>query len=794
MNPKRRTGLRTRQARVLGALAIACSLAGGAGAVPVRADSRPPSTGRFATLAEARDAGVISGSTLTDLRFGRKTRVIVELGDSVRAKAVTVAAAAGAATQARVAVATGAPSVSANPGDALGDGAAAAPQIDGNVLVQQLAASKRPVVEAAAGLTTDRRDYPNLAAFAASVTSEDDLLRLANTPGVVRLDPNVAHQASLGSSLPAIGQPAAVATGFTGAGTYVAVIDSGADLTRAAFGSCSAPGVPANCRVAEMPPDFTTDDDGITLVSDGAFDDPCGNLHGTNVSGIVAGTAPQTRLVVADVFEFVDANFSYVPSCTPGSFSIAWTDDILAAVDWIVGRKVAGVNIVAANLSLGGSTRHTAACADTHHVAQMLAVGIQPVIAAGNSARSSQFGSFLGDGVSSPACISGAVPVGAVDDVGTQAWFSQSGPFPNMIWGPGVSIDAAGVNGFSGTSMAAPHLAGAFAALSQGLPSSTLAGRLTLLKDSATSFANTNVSRAEKRLNMARMAQFLVDNVASPAVIAASSPLMISFDNSAATAGAGDVVAPGASNQRTMNYWVPHPGGTPAMISVSLSTGFIDVTVLDGTNPSTARIVARNRRGQSTVGPFMSNALVVFSSDSVVQGSATFQTISGSTPSNDNSGAPITLSGLTGSTTGATALATPAAPAAFARDLWYSYTAPSGGLLLFSTSGSNVDTELCVTNTATSTSDCVGDETALDAGSSSVAIRVTTGNVITIRVGVPFSGVDQGTINLTWRLNPERAAAVTVTAAPTPTRVAVAAAPVVAPPARSPAPRAAPTP
>lgn len=39
------------------------------------------------------------------------------------------------------------------------------------------------------------------------------------------------------------------ASGYTGAGTTVCVLDSGVDFARAAFGSCSAPGIPAGCKL-----------------------------------------------------------------------------------------------------------------------------------------------------------------------------------------------------------------------------------------------------------------------------------------------------------------------------------------------------------------------------------------------------------------------------------------------------------------------------------------------------------------------------------------------------------------
>ncbi len=96
-----------------------------------------------------------------------------------------------------------------------------------------------------------------------------------------------------------------------GAGTSVAVLDTGVDYTLAAFGTCTAPGAPAGtCKVAYAQ-DFAPDDS--------ILDDVDG--HGTNVSGIVVGVAPDTKILGLDVFS------------TDGS---AYYSDILSALDWVI--------------------------------------------------------------------------------------------------------------------------------------------------------------------------------------------------------------------------------------------------------------------------------------------------------------------------------------------------------------------------------------------------------------------------------------------------------------------------
>jgi subtilisin family serine protease len=111
-------------------------------------------------------------------------------------------------------------------------------------------------------------------------------------------------EAFLTQSLPLIGQPAAAGAGHTGAGTAVAVLDTGVDFTQAAFGGCGSPGTPG-CKVV-VSQDIAP--------NDGSLDD---NGHGTNVSGIVVGVAPDTKLLVFDVF-FSHHEWPDLLDCGPG--------------------------------------------------------------------------------------------------------------------------------------------------------------------------------------------------------------------------------------------------------------------------------------------------------------------------------------------------------------------------------------------------------------------------------------------------------------------------------------------
>jgi subtilisin family serine protease len=176
------------------------------------------------------------------------------------------------------------------------------------------------------------QDYDQLPVMHLKVDAEalDALLQLDE---VVLVSEDRAFVPHLLESLPLIGAPEAHATGATGSGTSVAVLDTGLNYTIAAFGSCTAPGIPTGCKVA-----YTQD----FAANDGSLDD---NGHGTNVSGIIVGVAPDTKIIGLDVFR------------TDG---YAYDSDLLAALNWVLANRTT-YNIAAVNMSLGGG-KYTSAC------------------------------------------------------------------------------------------------------------------------------------------------------------------------------------------------------------------------------------------------------------------------------------------------------------------------------------------------------------------------------------------------------------------------------------------------
>lgn len=329
------------------------------------------------------------------------------------------------------------------------------------------------------------KDYRHLPVNFVRVRSRQALDRLLAQPGVVVVFEDRLEQKTLAQSLPLVGQPQVAAQGSLGAGTTVAVLDTGVDYTKAVFGACVSPGVPSNCKVVYAqdfaPGDGQLDEDG----------------HGTNVAGIVAGVAPGTKIIALDVF---------------GATGTASSSDILSAYSWVIANK-ATYNIVAMNLSLGSGMNTSAVTSGVYNaaVAQARAVGILTVAAAGNDGYA--------NALSQPAAVTGVVSVGAVYDSTMTAFnwgvplrcsdatsaadkvacFSNSAAFLTLL-APGSQILAAGITQ-GGTSQAAPHVAGAVAVLRAAFPNESLDQTVARLTNGVTVTDSRN-DIAKPRLNL----------------------------------------------------------------------------------------------------------------------------------------------------------------------------------------------------------------------------------------------------------------------------------------------------
>lgn len=393
-----------------------------------------------------------------------------------------------------------------------------------------------------------RRRYAELPMAALTLRHGDALDALLADPDVEAVFTDRPLQMHLTQSLPLVGQPPVVdVMARQGAGTTIAVLDTGVDYTRPELGSCTAPGVPAGCRVVatlEAAP------------NDAALD---ANGHGTLVSLTAAATAPAAKLAVVDVFDG----------------STAYSSDVIEGINWAIANR-ASYNIVALNMSLGDGVQHAGACTNpgldpfVTPVRNARNAGIVVVASSGNDGFTS--------GIASPACVSEALGVGAVYDanVGQVQWsgctdstsaadkvtcFSNSGA-PLDLLAPGALITV-GSSTVGGTSFSAPMTAGAVAVLKGAFPSEAPAQTEARL-------ANTGVSVTDSRNGLAKPRLNLLAAQGAPANDAFAAAIALSGNggsddgwNFNATAQSGEPQHAGASGGRSVWWqWTASSDGT----------------------------------------------------------------------------------------------------------------------------------------------------------------------------------------------------------------------------------------
>ena len=316
-----------------------------------------------------------------------------------------------------------------------------------------LKGATRTVVIPKLGVSAFHAKKKEARAFWADLTTGVDAAGnpTALADGATRVDLDGRVHVALEDSVPQIKAPQAWAAGFDGAGTTVAVLDTGYDPTHPDL--AGRVGATAN---------FTTD----ATVKDG-------HGHGTHVASTVGGTgaasnglrmgvAPKTTLMIGKVLN---------------DHGSGEDSQILAGMVWAVDE---GADVVSMSLGAGptdGTDPLSEAINELSATSDTLFV-----VAAGNAGSRPST-------VTSPGAADAALTVGAVDVNDVMAKFSSRGPrlanggFKPEVVAPGVNVTAARAAGtalgpvvdnvyttISGTSMATPHVAGLAAILKEEHP------------------------------------------------------------------------------------------------------------------------------------------------------------------------------------------------------------------------------------------------------------------------------------------------------------------------------------
>jgi serine protease len=245
---------------------------------------------------------------------------------------------------------------------------------------------------------------------------------------------------------------------YTGATVHAYIIDTGILTTHAEFAG----------RIGA----------GATAIADANGVNDC-NGHGTHVAGTVGGAT-------YGVAKSVILHPVRVLGCT-GSGS---NSGVIAGVDWVTANHI---KPAVANMSLGGG----ASTALDDAVRRSIAAGVTYAIAAGNS-NADACGY-------SPARVTEALIVGSTTNTDARSSFSNFGSCVS-IFAPGSAITSAwftsttATNTIDGTSMAAPHVAGAAALVLERTPAATPAQVKQALVSAATASVVTNPGTASPNL------------------------------------------------------------------------------------------------------------------------------------------------------------------------------------------------------------------------------------------------------------------------------------------------------
>ena len=339
----------------------------------------------------------------------------------------------------------------------------------GNLVLEDLAGTRHEKV----------REYETLPYMALEV-SPRALAALRSSRYARTIQADVARPPVLEESRVVVEAPEMEDIGFRGEGQTIAILDTGVEATHSFL---SGKVVEEAC--------YTSGEDcpngGNQQVGPGAGI-PCDYApicaHGTHVSGIAAGKgddfsgiAEEADLMAVQVF----TKFTGITCGSPAAACpLSYDSDQIAALERVFDLS-SQIDFASVNVSIGGGT-YTDFCDEEMEaykaaVDQLLSVGIPTVIASGNDG--------LPDSLSSPSCVSTAVSVGASTENDHVSAISNVSRHLSVL-APGEwirsSVTGNGFGTWSGTSMAAPHVAGAWALLKEQNPSASVSSILGALQ------------------------------------------------------------------------------------------------------------------------------------------------------------------------------------------------------------------------------------------------------------------------------------------------------------------------
>jgi subtilisin family serine protease len=469
-----------------------------------------------------------------------------------------------------------------------------------------IADARKAVVQSLAGKDAANIKEYRYVPYLAVTVNASALQALAKNPKVSEISEDVPVPPTLAESTSVIGANIAWQAGYDGSGWAVAVLDSGVDknhnflsgkiISEACYSTKSNRyGSTSLCPGGAS--SSTATDSGLNCPLS-----TYGCNHGTHVAGIVAGkdytpngpsyngVAKSANIIAIQVFsQFTGSN------CTgyglPSPCALSWSSDQMLGLERVYALRTT-FNIAAANMSLGGG-QYTSNCDSNSlkgSIDNLRGADIATVIASGNSGYKTAMGA--------PACISTAISVGATCDSSTAGYgctavddipsYSNIASFISLL-APGslISSSTPGTNTFQswhGTSMATPHVAGAWALMKQRDPNATVSEVLAALQNTGAIVDDQRASGTVTGMRRINVDNALLPQIATPTFIFpvgsetldAATTIEVTWNTNGAPASAYFNLAYG-NNCTSGPSWTPigtsSPGASSLSWTVPVNTG-----------------------------------------------------------------------------------------------------------------------------------------------------------------------------------------------------------------------------
>jgi subtilisin family serine protease len=351
---------------------------------------------------------------------------------------------------------------------------------------------------------------------------------LERSPLVASVQEDALEAPDLTQSTTIVESTAAAGAGLSGSGQVIAVLDSGVDGTH---GLLSGKVVEEACFSDDFCPNGEDEDtsEGSGTACDSGTS---GCDHGTHVAGIAAGKAT-TRWIYTSSNRFGGGGYLYGEpisgaargadimavqvfsqstgtTCTnvgrPSPCALSSVSDQIDALERVYELRNQH-RFAAVNMSLGGG-QNTSTCDSSQSsrkaaVDNLRSAGIVTIASSGNSGFTNALGA--------PACISTVVSVGNTQKDDTVRSSSNSASFLDLL-APGTDITSSVPGGWmakSGTSMSAPHVAGAWAVLRSSQPAAKLDRILQVLKETGTDVTDSRNNITKPRINILQAVEAL---------------------------------------------------------------------------------------------------------------------------------------------------------------------------------------------------------------------------------------------------------------------------------------------